>query len=190
MSANDRAAAIFDKLKTAKPMATFGERIAEGRHVFILKEYGTRETTERGDIIAADFVVEESSTHKPGALVGAAWFISDRGWQGDREYSRASQFVRALIGTEDPAAAAESGSKLISKAQPGRGIRIVCTGVKRKTGYIEPVWEHLPNQTGAMIAAARTKLDAVTDPVAAPVAAPAPAPVSAPQTTGSLLGLL
>lgn len=185
---------IFNGLANAKPLASYGERIGLGRHVLILKEYTVRETSERGDIIAADFVVESSTgDHRPGTLLGCAWFISDKGWQGDREKSRAAEFVKALVGTDDPATAAKQANRLRSKDQPGMGIKIVCTGVRKKGEYIEPKFEHVPGQSGETIKAARAKLESTSAPAEERKAEPKPEPKTeapAAPSGGSLLDLL
>lgn len=182
---------IFAKFATAKPLTTFGDRIAEGRHVLVLKEYDVRDTTARGKVVAADFVVLESDTHKPGTLVGCAWFISDLGWQGERELSRATEFVKALVGVETAGDASKAANTLRDKKQPGRGVKIIANGIKKttkKTGntFVDVAWQHIPGQSGADIKASRAQVESTES--AAPAPTPAPAPTAPP--AGSILGLL
>lgn len=181
--ANMTDAEIMAQLGAAKPLANYGERIGIGTHLLALKEYGSRTTTERGEILAADFVVLESTTHKPGTLIGCAWFIQDRGWQGEREISRAAVFLKELLGIEDAATMAREAIKLRDKSQPGTGIVIKCMGVKRKGDFVDPKWEHVPGQDGASVGKVRALMNSVN-----PAAPAAPPPVyTAPVYTAPVI---
>jgi hypothetical protein len=139
--------------------------------------------------LAADFLVTQSETHPIGSIVSVAWFVSDMGWKGDNELSRARDFVAALVGAKDPAAIEQTVNQLATEAQPGRGIAIVAFGVKSKN-FVDIMWEHVP-QTPEQIANQRRAVEAASPAPVAP--APTPAPVAqttapAPSLLGGLFG--
>ncbi len=174
---------IFDRMRGAKAVQARASRIDVGRHVLILKSYGLRKTSERGTILAADFVVEESVSHKPGEIVGQAWFVNDASWKGEKELGRAQAFAQALLGLSTSEEGARAAQALAGDDQPGTGIRVVCYGVKGKRDFVEAQWEHFA-QSPEMIKAARSKF-AAEAPAAAPAAVTPP-----PAVTGGLGALL
>lgn len=175
---------IFDDVGGAKERSGKGNYIGEGRHLLILKEYGTKKI-EAGQALFANFVVAESATHGVGELVSALWRIQLPGWQGEADRSRAQAFIRALLnlGAEAELIAA-TGRKLADKGQPGRGIAIVAYGVKKPgKDFVDVVWEHVA-QTKEEIAETRRLLDGGRPPKATQaMQAPPPAPAAEPVAT-------
>ena len=180
---------LMRKIGGAKPLSTYGDRIAEGETVALLKEYAIRQTEARGTIVAADFVVVESERHAPGSLIGTAWFVSDGGWQGERELSRAQAFVKALLNVTAEQTSQASVS-LLSPSQPGKGIAVRIRGTRKgDKGFVEANFSHV-QQTPEDIARGRAAVEAKYPDQPAAVAPPPPPPPPPPPTPGPTGGLL
>lgn len=183
---------IFTRIANAdlSKLKDFGGPIGVGRSLLALKGYGERDTAEDGKIVAADFVVLESESHRAGEIVGIAWFVNKGSWKGEKELARALKFVRELCGADDSVTSdviQSTARDLASKEQPGTGMQIESFGSKRTSKttakeFVEVSFRHVAQDAGT-IAATRAKLSG-----AAPVAVPTPAP--APAAKPSLLGSL
>lgn len=180
-------------------LKNYGDFIREGEHLLVLKWYGERNTEKYGKVIAAEFVVLESSgpePHSVGSVVSTLWKYSHgENWKREREITLAFRFVRELCGADQSVAVEtiqSTANHLSSKDQPGTGMRIRAFGRKTisKEGkaFTEASFTHVP-QDEAMIAATRAR---ITSGASAPAAVPTaqPAPTAAPATKPSLLGSL
>lgn len=192
---------LLRRLAGAKPLSDYGDRLRPGRHRLALNLYETRNTEKRGKIVASDLIVLESQAgvdengqavrpHIIGEVAGVAWFIDDKGWEGDREASRSVDFVKKLLMIDDNVAAASEAVKLRATTQPGRGYEIIAS-VKakksKKTGnvYNAITWEAVPGQSQQSVYTNRQRLEAshpiVGGQTQTPAAAtPQPAPVAQP----------
>lgn len=193
------SSALFNRFRTARPVAGFAPRIGAGQHLLALSKFEMKSTSDRGDIFAAEFEVIESNRHEVGSIVSTAWFVSDPGWKGDKALGKAMVFVNQLTGArlDDNDHFDKSVKSLMDATQPGRGllIRAFATAGKPSPqevakaaaenrvaeGFVEIVWSHVTGQTPEAKATRRAGMEARgigTD------VQPSPAPQA--QATGAL----
>lgn len=164
--------AIFEGIENAKPISTWAKNLGIGTHTVVLTGYRVKKSEkEFGNIVEADFVVLESTTHTENEERGWAWFIDAPGWTGKYNQARAKDFLKEAgkcIG--DERSTKEIGADFVSKKQAGRGLqmKVVITGVLgddgqprlRKNGdqITNAEWTAIP-QTLADVAELRAQLD-------------------------------
>jgi hypothetical protein len=176
---------LIAKVSKSKVPAQRGQTIPAGEHLLVLRSFECIPTRDYGNMFKASFVVDESGTLTPGAIVEHVWLVEAQGLNGEYNRGFARGFVQELLGL---AAEDEFPAEILEDHQPGRGVRIKCRAYetadkndpeKTRTRH---VWAHLP-QTAEQVASARATIErdypvrnaASTEDDAPALAAPAPA---------------
>lgn len=192
---NNDYTSIFGTIGRAKSMGGgFTPRIGIGNHRLALKSYKVRDSVKgQGQFLEAEFVVVESTTHKPGELRGWAWFINASGqWAAAYEQDRAKKFLEAVGACVGDTSSVEViGANLAGADQAGTGLVIDCTvalqggknaGKTNSKGepYTNIYWNPV-KQTLDELAASRAEVESITPP-------PAPEVTQTAPKTGGLFG--
>lgn len=176
----------FKQTSEAGSLNTFSERLGVGEHVVAVdyleyKPAFNKKLNDKYGMSSIEYVVVESSVHKPNERRGDAWHIGNPGTSGENNRKRFNQFGQAL--TEaingDPTkveAVAKNleamtefdenlgRSKTAGRKFPGRGVllRVTTTSRKGKDGveYINNIYSPV-TQTKEQITARRAQLEAV-----------------------------
>lgn len=162
---------LFTQIANAALPSSRGDEIPDGEHVLALKAFYEKATESAGTILAADFVVVQSSSLTPGKDVGCGFFINGTLFVGHavREKGRVRAFAQALLGIADQQQLAKEGAALLQRHQPGRGILVKCyaqrrAAKKKKDGtmgaaFTDLTWEHVGNQTPDAIRSTRAQIE-------------------------------
>lgn len=166
---------IEDLRRASEHVSTRADRIADGQHVLALATFEEKATPNSGMIYAADLVVIESSGgHRPGDVVGLAFFTSEPVlWKREKEWAKFNVFVREFTGHQDMEERIKQVKSMLSPHMPGRGVLIKAVGRAGKPraikegpdagkmgpGYVEITFAHYPGQTPESIAKVRAYVD-------------------------------
>lgn len=155
---------LFDGFNTElDPNAKHHNRPDLGRGVYMLARYYVKPTFKQGNILIAELVVAQpapGTTRAVGDKVSLAWYPAKTGLAGQYEKARAALFVSGLLGLPPKSDAGAAAKRLRADDQPGTGIALVITG-EPNGEYRNYTFDHIPGQTGEVIAANRTKVLAV-----------------------------
>lgn len=88
---------LFATIAGAGDLTDYAPRIEDGEHVLALNNYEIRQTRDYGTMVSVDYVVIESTSHKPGTVVGDAWFVGKAGTDGEYARKRALAFGKAAV---------------------------------------------------------------------------------------------
>lgn len=181
---------LFNDIANAGSLTDYAPRLKVGDHVLALNLYDTQQTREKGVMVFAELVVVESTSHRPGEVVGDAWFVGQNGLPGEYARKRALAFGQAVVASlnGDPnntPLVQQTLSQVSDKVrQPGRGIMLRCSTrekTKEKDGktktHVNNTWAPLEGQTPETIGQRRAWCEQV-----APVQTRATQPAPMPQT--------
>lgn len=184
---------LFNDIANAGSLTDYAPRLKVGDHALALNLYDTQNTREKGVMVFAELVVIESTAHRPGEVVGDAWFVGQNGLPGEYARKRALAFGQAIVSSlnGDPnntPLVQQTLSQISDKVrQPGRGLVLRCsTREKTKTDkegktktHVNNTWSPLEGQTPETIGQRRAWCEQVA-PVQVRAAQPAyaqPAPM-------------
>lgn len=152
---------LFNDIANAGSLTEYAPRLNIGDHVLALNLYDTMPTRQKGTLVFAEFVVVESTSHRPGEVVGDAWFVGLSGDPGLYARKRALKFgetvVECLNGDPGNTPLVQQTLAQISDKvrQPGRGLLVRCTTRKEKR-------TNKAGQTGEFVNNSYSKIDGQT----------------------------
>lgn len=167
---------VFKKIAQAKATGSGGNQIRDGRYEFtILKLLMEQKFT--GMCFIAEFLVDAAQATEPGvetnpvgSTCGYVVNLDGNGKQSAPGNIKA--FVLALLDKKDEDVTADDVAdvleKLVSAAQPARGMRIgdetfrktIQKGANAGKPFTAHRWKHVPGQTDEDVAKRRAELDA------------------------------